>query len=86
MIDITDDHSEQERVNIPVPMPESLARDFMMKCKSVAYTVQCLECSLLIQSPASLRHHIRETNSQHIVSSLTDSSLVCIHFLFQFFS
>ena len=50
--------------------------DFIEKCKKIAFRVQCLECSLEIETTMMLRQHMAETNKQHPVSSLADCNLV----------
>lgn len=70
------DYSTEEKHSGPVAVAEELVQDLISKCSKVAYTVQCLECGMLIETPAILNHHIRETQNQHIVASLTETSLV----------
>ena len=60
----------------PVAIPEELAMDFIDKCKRVPFKVQCLECSLEVETALMLRQHMAETNRQHPVSSLCESNPV----------
>ncbi|XP_060551929.1 uncharacterized protein LOC132713376 [Ruditapes philippinarum] len=62
----------------PVAVAQELVQDIITKCNDVAYKVQCLECGISIETPAILKHHARETQNQHVVASLTETSLVDI--------
>ena len=54
--------------------------DFIEKCRKVSFRIQCLECSLEIETPAMLRQHIAETNRQHLISSLAHSNPVSLFY------
>ncbi|XP_053380506.1 uncharacterized protein LOC123559910 [Mercenaria mercenaria] len=71
-----DDYSTDNKMNGPVAVAEELVQDMISKCNKVVYTVQCLECGMLMETPAILKHHMRETRNQHIVAALTETSLV----------
>lgn len=74
---LSDDLKGPQPVEVgPVAIPEELAMDFMEKCSKIPFKVQCLECSLEIQTALMLRQHMAETNRQHPVSSLADCNPV----------
>lgn len=60
----------------PVAVVEELAQDMIKKCEKISFSVQCLECLMDIENPASLRQHLLETNNLHVVSVLSDMNVV----------
>lgn len=63
-------------VNIPAPVTEELAQDFIRRCKKIPFHVQCLDCDEYIANPALMRQHERETNKQHQLAALTSETVV----------
>ena len=60
----------------PIPVFAPLVVDFMARCSKKPYSVQCLECGLLMETPACYRNHMLETQNQHVVSAFTEANVV----------
>ncbi|XP_052774975.1 E3 SUMO-protein ligase ZNF451-like [Mya arenaria] len=60
----------------PCPVSQPLVTELVRLSKNVPFTISCLECSMVFQNPAELRHHLRETQNIHVASVFTDSSII----------
>ncbi|XP_041357897.1 uncharacterized protein LOC121374855 [Gigantopelta aegis] len=57
-----------------IPIPQSLAEDFIIKCAEVPFHVMCTECNFLIKDHHHMKHHGKKTAYSHFLSSHADST------------
>ncbi|KAL4219638.1 hypothetical protein ACF0H5_022210 [Mactra antiquata] len=59
----------------PVAVVHELVDNFIKECGKVKYSLECLECALVIESSQALHEHLEETNNTHTIASFTESTV-----------